>query len=40
MSDLRRAGVVAPYYFRASIFPKGAEKSVAWSNFPLVRRAE
>jgi len=40
MTDLLRDSVVAPWYFDVSIFPKGAEKSIAWSNFPLVRRAE
>jgi hypothetical protein len=39
MTDLLRDSVVAPY-FHVSIFPKGAEKSIAQSNFPLVRRAE
>jgi Flp pilus assembly protein TadD len=40
MVDLQPSRIVAPYCSRVSIFPKGAEKSNHWSNFPLVRRAE
>src|SRR5215813_3434734 len=32
--------MIAPYDFNVPIFPKGAEKSMHWNNFPLVRRLE